>query len=204
DCEELYVTGHTQSGIYVIRPDNSPELVVYCEMDYDCSGWTTIQKNSDNTEITWTEAWTTYKYGFGNIEADHWLGNEYTRRILQQKLYKVRVLLWDANNNHRYAEYDSFMLDDEAGSYRLRLGAYEGNAGDSLSATATNTHDNSQFSTKDNDNDQSTKNCAKSAKGGWWYDDCYSSQLNRQIGLHWETLCDHNCKRSKILIKPVN
>jgi hypothetical protein len=49
-----------------------------------------------------------------------------------------------------------------------------GTAGDKLSY-----HKNNKFTTKDQDNDMSTVNCAKNVKGGWWYHDCRrSSDLN--------------------------
>lgn len=205
DCEELFQIGHTTSGLYIIRPEGSRKLVVQCYMD-GCNGWTVIQRNSHNTEITWTEAWTTYKYGFGNLENDHWLGNEYIHLITKQKLYKVRIDLTNVNGVVRYAEYDSFFLADEDDFYKLKLGMYEGTAGDSLSSSVTkNMHDNMRFSAKDRDNDRSShKNCADVHGGGWWFDSCYDVQLNRKGGLHWQTFCDSNCKSSVILLKPVH
>ncbi|XP_043913760.1 ficolin-1-like isoform X2 [Protopterus annectens] len=44
--------------------------------------------------------------------------------------------------------------------------------GDSLSY-----HSNKPFSTKDQTNSRNTA-CAASYKGGWWYEDCYNSNLN--------------------------
>ena len=38
-----------------------------------------------------------------------------------------------------------------------------------------------QFSTRDSDNDKTTKpddNCAQKFKGAWWYSDCLHSNLN--------------------------
>ncbi|XP_019409113.1 PREDICTED: fibrinogen-like protein 1-like protein [Crocodylus porosus] len=178
DCEELFQTGHTKNGLYIIQPEGSRKLVVQCYMD-GCNGWTMIQTNSHNTEITWTEAWTTYKYGFGNLEKDHWLGNEYIHLITKQKLYKVRIDLTNANGVPRYAEYDSFFLADEGDFYKLKLGMYEGNAGDSLSSPMTkNMHDNMRFSAKDRDNDRSSHtNCADVHGGGWWFDSSIRNPL---------------------------
>ncbi|XP_073397303.1 ficolin-2-like isoform X2 [Dendrobates tinctorius] len=39
-------------------------------------------------------------------------------------------------------------------------------------------HNNSMFSTKDQDNDSSTRDCAISYMGGWWYNNCFFSNLN--------------------------
>ncbi|XP_030066744.1 fibrinogen-like protein 1-like protein [Microcaecilia unicolor] len=205
DCEELYQLGHKESGLYVIRPEDSPKLVVQCYF-HDCGGWTVIQRNSFNTEIAWNAKWTIYKYGFGNIESDHWLGNHYIYLLTKQKWNKMRIVLTDAGNNTKYAEYDSFLLDDEQHGYRLRLGAYQGEAGDSLSSDSLqNEHDNMQFSTEDGDHDRSSdRNCADLHGGGWWFDSCYDAQLNRQNGIHWATLCNHNCRNSLMLIKPIH
>ncbi|XP_042314580.1 fibrinogen-like protein 1-like protein [Sceloporus undulatus] len=205
DCDEMFQAGHRESGLYIIRPDNARKLVVQCYMD-GCNGWTVIQHNTHDTEITWSETWTTYKYGFGNLEADHWLGNEYISLITQQKWYKVRIRLVDADGNHKYAEYDSFVLQNEDNGYALKLGTYEGNAGDSLSnSRLKNMHDNMKFSCKNQDNDRSTlDNCANVHGGGWWYDNCFNAQLNRKGGLHWSTLCEENCRRSVIMLKPIH
>jgi len=37
-----------------------------------------------------------------------------------------------------------------------------------------------EFSTKDKDNDKSSKQCAREKKGGWWYKDCSESNLTGQ------------------------
>ncbi|XP_060630193.2 fibrinogen-like protein 1-like protein [Anolis sagrei] len=203
DCEEMFQAGHTESGLYIIRPENTRKLVVQCYMD-GCNGWTVIQHNTHNTEITWSETWTTYKYGFGNLEADHWLGTEYIRFITQQKWYRVRINLVDADGAHKYATYDSFVVDNEDNGYALKLGTYEGNAGDSLSnSRLKNMHDNMKFSCKDQDNDRSTlNNCADVHGGGWWYDNCFNAQLNVKGAIHWSTLCQKDCRKSVILLRP--
>jgi len=36
----------------------------------------------------------------------------------------------------------------------------------------------SRFSTKDRDQDNSSKSCAKTYKGGWWYDRCHKGNPN--------------------------
>ncbi|XP_053141299.1 fibrinogen-like protein 1-like protein [Hemicordylus capensis] len=205
DCDEMFQHGHTESGLYVIRPEKSRKLVVWCHMD-GCNGWTVIQRNSYDTEITWSETWTTYKYGLGKLEKDHWLGNEHINFITEQKWYKVKIELVDAKGSHKYAEYDSFILRNESDGYRVSLGSYEGNAGDPLTDPLNkNMHDNLRFSCKDQDHDRSTlENCADVHGGGWWYDSCYNALLNRKGGLYWSTLCDGDCKESVIMLKPIH
>ncbi|XP_069840913.1 fibrinogen-like protein 1-like protein [Dendropsophus ebraccatus] len=205
DCEELYLLGHRQSGVYVIRPEGSPYLVVQCYMD-DCGGWTVIQRNRYDTDITWSETWTAYQHGFGNIEQDHYLGNRFINLLTAQKWNKVRFLLVDSENRTKMADYDSFYLTNATDKYRLRLGTYQGDAGDALtSGVLRNLHDNMRFSTFDDDNDRLyNTNCANEYGGGWWMDACYDAHLNSQGRLHWEPLCEHNCRSSLILIRPVH
>ncbi|XP_071673111.1 uncharacterized protein [Patagioenas fasciata] len=200
DCSE--VPAGSPSGVYVIQPRGLHPIVVYCDMS---GGWTVIQRNRQNTEITWAESWTTYKYGFGNLHTDYWLGTEYIHQISRQKVYQVRFIIWDAANRTMFADYNPFSVEDESQGYRLRLGVYSGTAEDAMSSKSPSAvHDNMKFSTKDRDQDIHSSNCASSYAGGWWYSACYSVRLNVRGGITWGSLCNGNCKGSAILIKPVN
>jgi hypothetical protein len=67
----------------------------------------------------------------------------------------------------------------------------------SVSGNSMTYHNVMKFSTRDSDNDaHSTGECAKSYKGGWWYNKCHHSNLNGlylQVngtfrgynGIHW-------------------
>ncbi|NXF65935.1 FGL1L protein, partial [Ciccaba nigrolineata] len=201
DCSE--VPAGSPSGIYVIQPTGLHPIVVSCEMNVTDGGWTVIQRNQQSTEITWAESWSTYKYGFGNVHSDYWLGTEYIHRISQQKVYQVRFVIWDATNNIKFADYNLFSVEDESQGYRLRLGTYSGLAGDAMTSNSASTvHDNMKFSAKDLDQDTSSGNCASSSGGGWWYSACYSVRLNVKGAITWGSLCNGNCKASAVLIKP--
>ncbi|XP_075770227.1 fibrinogen-like protein 1-like protein [Pelodiscus sinensis] len=195
------------SGIYVIQPAGSPPQVVWCDMDTEGKGWTVVQRNSHNTEITWLESWSTYKYGFGNVQNDYWMGNEYLFLLTHQNTYKVRFVVVDKSNTTRSAEYDIFRVEDEASGYPLRLGRYLGDADDYLTTYHTGKggiHDNMKFSTHDRDQDQASGNCA-SSYGGWWYDKCQNVLLNAKGYIYWAGFCSSGeCKASFILVKPTD
>ncbi|XP_067866052.1 fibrinogen-like protein 1-like protein [Heterodontus francisci] len=171
DCTEIQRKNKNAiSGLYVIKPEQSPPLVVNCVMRSNGS-WTVIQRNSKYSKITWTESWTTYKYGFGDVLNDHWLGNEYIHLLTRQARYKLRIEFTDNKNKIKYAEYSSFYLEHENDKYTIRLGHFSG-------GVVTNTiTDNQKFTTKDKDNDNYQRCCATS-RGGWWYDACGSVYLN--------------------------
>ncbi|XP_074449604.1 angiopoietin-related protein 2-like [Larus michahellis] len=201
DCSEI-PTG-SPSDVYVIQPTGLHPIMVYCEMNVAGGGWTVIQRNHQGTEITWAESWNTYKYGFGNVRSEYWLGTEYIHQISRQKVYQVRFVIWDASNTMKFADYSLFSLEDESHGYRLTLGTYSGTAEDAMdSDNPRNVHNSMKFSTKDQDQDTYRGNCASRSGGGWWYSACYSVQLNVKGGITWGSLCNGNCKASAILIKP--
>ncbi|NWQ72186.1 FGL1L protein, partial [Neopipo cinnamomea] len=200
DCSDL--PSNSLSGIYAIRLNEYQVITVYCEMGEAGGGWTVIQRNKQDTDLTWDESWSTYKHGFGNLKHEFWLGTEYIYQITKRRAYHVRFVIWDASNNKLFADYNMFRLDEECQGYRLRLGAHSGTAEDAMASGSTITHDNMKFSTKDRDEDTFGGNCASCSGGGWWYSTCYSVLLNFKGPLTWGNLCNGNCKASAILIKP--
>lgn len=108
------------------------------------------------------------------------------------------------------AEYDLFAVTSEKAKYQLSLGTYSGTAGDSLSG-----HRGSPFTTKDQDNDTWSSNCAVKFKGAWWYTNCHGSNLNGVYhhgkhssyadGVNWYSWKGHHysAKRAEMKIRPV-
>ena len=79
----------------------------------------------------------------------------------------------DKNGNTAYASYSIFYIGGSTTDYTLHVSRYSGTAGDSLAY-----HQLKKFSTKDNDNDQHSGNCANDYKAGWWYGACYNANIN--------------------------
>ncbi|XP_055950612.1 techylectin-like protein [Argiope bruennichi] len=180
DCEEVLRNGPRKSGVYTIWPRNrvteDKSLEVYCDMDTDGGGWTVIQRrgNFSRPNDYFFKDWANYKKGFGDIEKDFWLGNDFIFALSNQRPYSIRFDLKAVDGEKRYALYDSFWIDDEEHKYILHITDYSGDAGDSM-----NTHNNQKFSTKDQENDnQKEQNCALLYKGGWWYNVCHLANLN--------------------------
>ncbi|GFR31518.1 techylectin-5A [Trichonephila clavata] len=181
DCEDLLRNGHNASGVYTIWPmsrvTNGKPMDVFCDMDTDEGGWTVIQRRGNyNRSIDYFfKDWKSYKEGFGDIEKEFWLGNDNIFALTNQRLYSIRFDLKAMEGEKRYALYDTFWTDDENHKYTLHIQDYSGDAGDSM----IRVHDNQKFSTKDQDNDNTANaHCADSLKGGWWYESCYSANLN--------------------------
>ncbi|XP_064164765.1 angiopoietin-related protein 2-like [Anguilla rostrata] len=173
DCLEALEEGHGNSGMYLVKPENTNRLMqVWCDQRHDPGGWTVIQRRQDGS-VNFFRNWETYKQGFGNIDGEYWLGLENLYWLTNQGTYKLLVTMEDWSGRKVFAEYASFRLESEAEFYKLRVGRYHGNAGDSLTW-----HNGKQFTTLDRDHDMYTGNCAHYQKGGWWYNSCAHSNLN--------------------------
>ncbi|XP_030066743.1 fibrinogen-like protein 1-like protein [Microcaecilia unicolor] len=204
DCQAAYLRGRRQNGLYVISPKEGPLLVVYCLFLED-GGWTVLQRNTGQEDGFWFRTWNDYKVGFGDLESNHWLGNENIYLLTQQNAFAVRFSLTDSEGLNHNADYYSFRVDAESTEYTLRLGAYQGQISDALTVmNETGVHDNRKFSTKDRDNDRYRRNCAVIYKGGWWFDKCGSSDLNSDRGIFWQGVCDmeNPCLEDTIMIRP--
>ena len=73
--------------------------------------------------------WNDYKRGFGDVEFEHWLGNQYIHRLTSRRSYTLRIDLEDWNGRTAYATYSNFSIDSEANGYRLTVSGYSGIAG---------------------------------------------------------------------------
>ncbi|XP_066529778.1 angiopoietin-related protein 6 [Hoplias malabaricus] len=212
DCQHVLDSGESTSGIYLLRPRQSNRLLqAWCEHGRAHGGWTVIQRRQDGS-VNFFRNWEQYKQGFGNLDGEYWLGLEHLYWLTSQASYKLQVVMEDWQGRQVFAEYDEFRVEPESDSYRLRLGSYRGNAGDSLSW-----HSNKAFTTLDRDKDAYAGNCAHYQKGGWWYHMCAHSNLNGvwyrgghyrsryQDGVYWAEFHggSYSLKKVAMMIRPI-
>ena len=172
DCRDAFNQGQTTSGVYTIKPDSQSAFQTYCDMDTDGGGWTVFQRREDGS-VDFYRNWTDYQQGFGNLSGEFWLGLDKIHRLTPTAT-QLRIDTQDFDGNSRYAQYSSFSVGDSVSKYTLSVSGYRGTAGDSLTG-----HNGHKFSTRDQDNDvQSSDNCAQRYKGAWWYSNCHASNLN--------------------------
>ncbi|XP_054356679.2 ficolin-2 [Pongo pygmaeus] len=208
-CKDLLDRGHFLSGWHTIYLPDCQPLTVLCDMDTDGGGWTVFQRRVDGS-VDFYRDWATYKQGFGSRLGEFWLGNDNIHTLTARGTSELRVDLVDFEDNHQFAKYRSFKVADEAEKYSLVLGAFlEGSAGDSLTS-----HNNQSFSTKDQDNDRNTGNCAVMYQGAWWYKNCHVSNLNGRYlrgthgsfanGINWKSGKGYNYsyKVSEMKVRP--
>ncbi|XP_068608517.1 fibrinogen-like protein 1-like protein [Brachionichthys hirsutus] len=210
DCHDMLMasSGRAMDGVYLIRPGDFT-IVAYCAMQE--GGWTVVQHITVNSSVNFDRTWAEYKIGFGDVTGDHWLGNEYLHQLTRgPALYKLGIKLVDQDAEIKVGEYDPFLVEDELSAYRLRLGLFQGTAGDALTLDTENyLHDNQRFTTKDRDNDNYFQNCARLEYqgvpgGGWWYDACAGANLNRRNVIYWQKDCNKErlCKYAWMMVRP--
>ena len=183
DCAEARQAGHGQSGVYELRVGRHV-VSAWCEQQLEGGGWTVIQRRQDGS-VNFFTTWQHYQVGtggwgragrgrgpapafltflpcqagFGEPDGEYWLGLEPVHQLTSRGDHELLVLLEDWGGRGARAHYDGFSLEPESDHYRLRLGQYHGDAGDSLSW-----HNDKPFSTVDRDRD------SYSGKGllFWW------------------------------------
>ena len=166
DCEDALKKGFTKSGVYRIKPEAAfRPFQVWCDMESEGGGWTLIQVRYDGL-TDFFRNWVDYRNGFGSVGSDNWLGNNFIHQLTENNDYQLKIEVTGFQENEfAFAKYSPFSIGSEDENYKLYVGNFSsvGEVRDSLSY-----HNGFMFSTKDNDNDVWTSNCAERHKGAWW------------------------------------
>ncbi|XP_030214580.1 tenascin isoform X1 [Gadus morhua] len=178
DCSEELQNGARPSGEADIYPQGREGGAqrVYCDMETDGGGWTVFQRRM-NGNTDFYRSWSEYRVGFGNVSQEFWIGNELLHHLTQAGPMAMRVEL-RAENETAYAHYSTFSVASEENHYSLQLSGFTGTAGDSMKY-----HNGRPFSTNDRDPDPLGIHCARAYMGGWWYKNCYKTNLNGLYGV---------------------
>ena len=178
-CLMLFRAGHHDNGIYTIFPAGLTDgLQVDCDMGTDGGGWIVFQRRQDGS-VAFYRNWTEYKSGFGNPSGEFWLGNDILRTLTESGQWQLRVDMEDWENQTAWSAYGQFAVSDD--KYTLHVGSYdaESTAGDSMTY-----HNGYPFTTKDQDNDAQSYNCAVKRDGAWWFGHCFHAHLNGKYYHH--------------------
>ena len=140
-------------------------------MDMFGGGWTRISRRS-SYPLSFYRTWNSYKYGFGYLSNDGWLGLEKMHRLTKSRPAELLISLYTKGGIYYYPQYKNFSVGSEATAYTLYISGFTGTGGDYLTYSHL-----AKFSTYDKDNDSNSGNCASSNNGGWWYYSCFSGKL---------------------------
>lgn len=168
-----------KTGVYFMKPNASIQLNFTVSRDWTNNhgfggNWIVFQRRS-NGSLNFYRNWTEYKEGLGDVHGDHWLGLDKLYAIVTMGQHELLIVLEDFDGVVAYAHYDNIKIGSESEKYVIKsVGQYKGTAGDSFLY-----HKDEKFSTYDQDNDQdTTMNCAEWLSGAWWFYKCFRCHLN--------------------------
>ena len=84
--------------MYQIDPDDQGSFNVYCDMKTSGGGWTVFQRRLDGS-VDFYRGWQDYKYGFGNLKTEFWLGLHKINRLTSLTQNKLRIDMEDTAGN---------------------------------------------------------------------------------------------------------
>ncbi len=171
----------------------------------ECLGdWTPLMFANGQSDFNLPYA--SYMSGFGSVSAgEFWLGNQALYYITAQRVYNLRIDLWDSDGNYRYAEFKHVSVLDSIAGFQIEFEEFlGGTAGDGgLQSGAT-------FYARDVDN---LGGCGAELGGGWWYGDqpleeCRKTKLTGNatslqpgLGIYWGTDDDWSANSTRSLIQ---
>ena len=168
------------NGLYEIKDPcsgnntfNFAKIHVRCDMETDGGGWIVIQRRITNGTVNFTRNWEDYVNGFGDLDGEFWIGLNNIYQLTNQQNVELQISVWNDPETSITWNYQTFRISGPENKYILTVGGGTGDGSDALVY-----HNGQYFSTYDRDNDKWSSNCAYNLQGGWWYRNCYASNLN--------------------------
>lgn len=203
-CSQLRRHGDDVTGEYFIHLYNT--FQVMCDMKTDGGGWTVIQRRGKKERIKdnlFEKTDKEYKEGFGEAARSYWLGNENIHRLTSfpngRHILKIVLTLTEEGENIT-VEYDNFKMGSHEEKYKLTIGKYKGPDG----YDALTSHKEGEFMIGKDEFRAPSNKCHTLRSGGWWYSDCFLSNLNGRkfkvndqenkmdLGIYWSNARDEN------------
>ena len=111
------MSGERDSGVY-----DMGTFSPYCDLDDGDMGWTRIMMHTSDA-VDFYKTWSEYSAGFGDTDADHWLGLDAVHNMTTETNMRLRVEIGyqDANGDpvSEVADYVSFAVGSSTDNYRL-------------------------------------------------------------------------------------
>ena len=183
----------TPSGVYQMKSCIQPcevssfttvtvsNAAAYCDMLTDGGGWIVMQRNKKDSLVNFNRNWTDHVKGFGDLNTEFWYGLAAMHCLTQQGQWEMRVDYQKNDKTWSYLHYNQFSVGSASEKYPLTVGGFTGVGTDHFAAVSSRyIHNKMKFTTPDNDNDKNGGNCAATYKSGWWYNNCYSVNINQQ------------------------
>ena len=160
------------SGVYNIIDFCQQGTTVqgYCDTLTDGGGWLVIQRRKDGSE-NFQRYWWEYEMGFGSLTGEFWFGLNALHCLTSQGQWELRIDLKLTNGTIIYLPYNNFAIGSATEQYPLTISGFTGYTTDPIRGSQNlNTM---KFTTRDQDNDRTSINCATyDNRGGWWYYAC--------------------------------
>lgn len=171
NCCDLKIFS-TPSGVYKISKTTFDSASGYCDMTTDSRGWIVVQRNRKGSKINFNRFWLDYEKGFGDLKKEFWYGLDQLHCLTQIGQWEMRLDYQKSDWTWSYLHYNNFSVGNAKEEYPLTFGSFTGEIPDRFSSSSLNGR---KFSSLNNDNDNSSINCASLHSSGWWYNKCHYS-----------------------------
>ena len=203
------------SGVYNIIDFCQQGTTVqgYCDTLTDGGGWLVIQRRKDGSE-NFHRYWWEYQMGFGSLTGEFWFGLNALHCLTSQGQWELRIDLKLTNGTIIYLPYNKFAVGPATEQYPLTISGFSGyttdpfNLHQSPPTSYTYALNTMKFTTRDQDNDRCSCNCAiPGRRGGWWYNRCTYIYPNSQYNYKYTIFLNgqsHSLPFMEIKIRPKN